>query len=199
MLCGASSDRQRLGERRHRRAQRVRQHEPFDRLLHRNRRDVDDAAAAARLHVRNRAAAQPDDAEEQRVDGVDPRALVQRHERAGRRAAGVGDEDVEAAEASRRSSRSTRVTSSARRRSAWIAQHLAAGRLDRGGGRGQRRRRRARRSRRARRRAPAPRRTPARGPCWRRRRERPAAPDSASSRLGWPLELRYFLWKYASV
>jgi hypothetical protein len=124
--------RQRLGDGGHRGTQRVGQHQPLDRLLHRDRRHVDDAAAAALLHVRDGGAAEPNDAQQQRIDRLSPRRLVQRHERAGRRTAAVGDEDVEAPEfLHRRRDRAADVLGLSQ--VGLDDEHLAAGRLDRRG------------------------------------------------------------------
>ena len=57
-----------------------------------------DRAAAARLHRRHRRAHHPQRAEEQQVDRVLPRRVVERQRGAGGRAAAVGEQQIDAAE-----------------------------------------------------------------------------------------------------
>ena len=76
------------------RARAVGQAEDVDRRLHRRRRDVDDAAELARDHAVDRRLDELDRRQHVGVERADPRVAVPVAEIAGRRAAGVVDQDV---------------------------------------------------------------------------------------------------------
>ena len=80
------------------RAERVRRREPGDRLADRAREDDQDRRVAALARCRQRRADQPDRAPQRAVDAASPGRLVEVREPARRRAAGVDDQEVEAAQ-----------------------------------------------------------------------------------------------------
>ncbi len=97
--------RQRLGPADHAGAVDVREQQAVVRLLHGGRRDVDDPPAAALAQLGQRHPRQAQRRHQRQLPGVAPGVLVEVLEATGRRAAGVVDEDVEAAEAARASGR----------------------------------------------------------------------------------------------
>ena len=79
-------------------AERVRQNEPLGRFLHRERCVGDDPAPAARRHLRKDAAAEADDRQEVSFERRLPRLISVVRKQAGRRSAGVVDENVDPSE-----------------------------------------------------------------------------------------------------
>ena len=90
--------RQRLREADHAGPGRHRQREPRDRLDRGNRRDVENRAAAARLHRRHRLARHAYDVHQVLLDRLGPGGVVERQRRTERRRPVVVDQDVDAAE-----------------------------------------------------------------------------------------------------
>ena len=105
--------RERLRPADHARADGVREREVVGGLLHGARGDVDDAARAAPLEMRQAEPRQPDDRDEQELDGRLDLLGGEPDRGRPRRPAGVVDQDVDAAEARRRPSSTRRSQSSA--------------------------------------------------------------------------------------